>query len=372
MKVAIIVPGGVDRSGTHRVIPCLLWLIERLARQHDLHVFALFQETCTSQYSLLGATVHTIDRRSLKLNAFKTILAQHRGRPFDVIHAFWARPAGALAAVVGRLVGHPVLLHLAGGELVALPAIRYGGRLTARGRALVRIGLWGAARVTAACPAIIAEAAALGVAVEPLILGVDLERWPVSPPRRRTGSPARLIHVASLNRVKDQGTLLRAMARLRRCNVEFHLDVVGEDTLHGEMHGLAETLALREHVTFRGFLPHSELRPLLVQADLLVLSSLHEGGEVATLEAAAAGVPAVGTEVGHVAAWSPEAAVAVPVGDDDGLAGAVTALLKDDNRRLAIAHEAQRRAIANDADATALRVNEIYEELVTGRVRTQS
>ena len=31
MKVALLVPGGVDRSGTHRVIPFLLWLIERLA-----------------------------------------------------------------------------------------------------------------------------------------------------------------------------------------------------------------------------------------------------------------------------------------------------------------------------------------------------
>ena len=142
---------------------------------------------------------------------------------------------------------------------------------------------------------------------------------------------------------------------------------MGEDTLHGEMHGLAETLGLREHVTFRGFLPHLELRPLLLQADLLVLSSLHEGGEVVTLEAAAAGVPAVGTEVGHIAAWSPEAAVAVPVGDDEALAGAITALLNDENRRMAIAHEAQRRAIANDADATALRVNEIYEELVAAR-----
>lgn len=372
MKVAIIVPGGVDRSGTHRVIPCLLWLIERLAREHELHVFALFGETRASQYPLLGATVHTIDRRSLKLNAFKTILAQHRRCPFDVIHAFWARPAGALAAVVGRLVGRPVLLHLAGGELVALRSIDYGGRRTPRGRMLVRLALWGAARVTAASPAIVAEAAALGVAVELLILGVDLERWPVSSPRRRTGSPARLIHVASLNRVKDQGTLLRAMARLRRCDVEFHLDIVGEDTLHGAMQRLAESLSLGACVTFRGFLPHAELRPVLERADLLVVSSLHEGGEVVTLEAAAAGVPAVGTSVGHIGAWAPEAAVAVPVGDFGAMAGAVMELLSDEDRRLAVAREAQRRAIANDADATALRVNGIYQELVTARRRGRS
>ena len=33
MRIALITPGGVDRSGTHRVIPCLLWLIERLAAE---------------------------------------------------------------------------------------------------------------------------------------------------------------------------------------------------------------------------------------------------------------------------------------------------------------------------------------------------
>ena len=36
MKVAILTPGGVDRSGTERVIPCLLWLIERLVRGNGL------------------------------------------------------------------------------------------------------------------------------------------------------------------------------------------------------------------------------------------------------------------------------------------------------------------------------------------------
>ena len=44
MKLAIVTPGGVDESGTERVIPAFLWLIERLARRHDVHVFALSQE----------------------------------------------------------------------------------------------------------------------------------------------------------------------------------------------------------------------------------------------------------------------------------------------------------------------------------------
>jgi hypothetical protein len=41
MRIALVVPGGVDRSGRERVIPILLWLIERLARRHTVHAFVL-------------------------------------------------------------------------------------------------------------------------------------------------------------------------------------------------------------------------------------------------------------------------------------------------------------------------------------------
>jgi hypothetical protein len=41
MKIALVVRGGVDRGGRERVVPVLLWLIERLARRLDLHVIAL-------------------------------------------------------------------------------------------------------------------------------------------------------------------------------------------------------------------------------------------------------------------------------------------------------------------------------------------
>jgi hypothetical protein len=36
MRIALVVPGGVDRSARERVIPALLWLIERLARRESM------------------------------------------------------------------------------------------------------------------------------------------------------------------------------------------------------------------------------------------------------------------------------------------------------------------------------------------------
>ena len=54
------------------------------------------------------------------------------------------------------------------------------------------------------------------------------------------------------------------------------------------------------------------------EAHVSVISSRHEAGPVVALEAAAVGVPTVGTAVGHIAEWAPDAALAVPVGDDAG------------------------------------------------------
>ena len=363
----MVVPGGVDRSGEFRVIPCLLWLIERLAREHDVHVFTLYQEPVPSRYELLGATIQNIGPRYARIRTLKALVTEHRRAAFDILHAFWATPQGTVAVMAGRLLRRPSIVHVAGGELIALPEIDYGGTRSLKGRVAVRIALQWASCVTAASPPIVAEAAAMGVVAEQVVLGVDLDKWPVLPPRPRDGSgPSQLLHVASLNRVKDQGTLLRAMARLRDAGERFHLDIVGQDTLQGAVQGLAHSLDLDEFLTFHGFLPHSQLRPLFEAADILVMCSLHEGGEVVTLEAAVAGIPVVGTRVGHTATWAPDAAVAVPVGDDAGLAREITRLLHDEPTRLRLAREAQRRAVANDADATAECVNAIYRRLTLG------
>lgn len=364
MKVALIVPGGVDRTGTHRVIPCLLWLIERLARTHELHVFALFQDRQSARYRLLGADVHSMGRRGARARALAAIAAEHRRRPFALFHAMWATPAGALAAVVGRMLGKPVLLHLAGGELVAFPDIGYGGAGSVRGRLWLRLALRGATRVTAASGAMVEAAAVMGARATCLPLGVDLRQWPVREPRPRDPRlPARLVHVGSLNRVKDQAMLLRAVATLAAVVPAFSLDVIGEDTLHGELEALAQSLGIADRVTFQGFVPHPELHRYVAGADLLLLSSRHEAGPLVVREAAVAGVPTVGTAVGHVRDWAPEAAVAVPVGDWRALAREAAALLVDEARRLRIAEAAQHVAVREDADWTAERVLGMYREM---------
>ncbi len=365
MKIGIVVPGGVARLHSDGRIPCLLWLIERLARRHDVHVFSLRGAPRPEHYPFLGATVHHAGARPVLLRTLGGIAAEHRRQRFNLLHAFWATGPGVVAAWAGKLLRRPLLLHVAGGELVALPDIEYGGLQTIHGRLQIRVSLWGAARITGASASVVAAVRTRGRDALRVPLGVDLQRWPPIPPRARpVGRTARLVHVADLNHVKDQSTLLEAARRLAERGLDFRLDIAGRDTLHGAVQASARELRLADRVHFHGHLTHESLRPLVAAGDILWHASRHEAGPVVVLEAAVLGVPTVGTAVGHIAEWAPDAAVAVPVRDPEALARETLSLLGDEARRSSLAHAAQRRALAHDADWTAQRFESLYEELV--------
>lgn len=368
MKIALVVPGGVDRSGEFRVIPALLALIKRLAARHRVHVYALRQEPEPASWDLLGARIHNVGPRWTRARAVRAIWAEHRSAPFDLVHSIWSGACGLIAVSAARVLGVPSMVHVAGGEPMRLPEIGFGGRLTLCGRMQEAIALGGAAAVTAASAPLIRRLAELGIVAERLPLGVDLDIWPTRPPVRRDfEEPFRLIHVATLNRVKDQHTLLKALACVVRTRAPLWMDVVGEDTLHGEIQRLARDFGLAEHVRFRGFLTQEQLVPLVRAAHLMVISSRHEAGPLAMLEAAALGVPTVGTAVGHIAEWAPAAASAVPVGDWQALAGAIEAVIANEALRLALGREAVRRAAAESADYTAQRIEALYAQLAQSR-----
>jgi glycosyltransferase involved in cell wall biosynthesis len=200
-----------------------------------------------------------------------------------------------------------------------------------------------------------------GVDPEIVPLGVDTDR--LAPAPKPPGPPWRLLHVGSLNPVKDQSTLVRAFALLVARGLDVHLDVVGEDTLDGRIQELATRMGVDGRITFHGFLPTATLADMYRKSHVLLLSSRHEAAGVVVLEAAACGVPTVGTEVGYVSDWAPERAVAVAIGDAQALAAAAEQLLLDPERRQTIAHRARAWAIAHGADWTAAAFERIYTTL---------
>ncbi|MFW6078224.1 MAG: glycosyltransferase family 4 protein [Gemmatimonadota bacterium] len=368
MRIALTVPGGVSRDGEYEVIPAILWLIERLARRHEVVVVTPQQESEPGSWELLGAEIHNLGAGRGRLREARTLVGLHRAKSFDVFHAMWAGRPAQTALLAARLCRRPVLVHVAGGELVSVPEIGYGVRRR-RARAMRRFVLRHADRVTAASgPMLDLVRRRAGTRPIRVPLGVDTTRWRPAPPRPRTADrPARLVHVGSLTPVKDHATLLRAVALLGRAGRSVHVDLVGGDVSGGTVQRTADAVGVRDRVTFHGFLPQRRLVPIVRAADLMLVTSRHEAGPVAMLEAAAVGVPTVGTAVGHVVDWSPDAAVQVPVADPPALAAAVEGLLREDDRRLAIARGAQEVALREDADWTCARFEALYRELAGDR-----
>ena len=366
MKIALVVPGGVDRSGRERVIPALLSLIERLARRHDVHVIALEQEPKYSCYDLFGATVTNLGRARFRVlgagfaTRYRQLVRHIRDYgPFDVLHGFWAHGAGALAAMAGRRCRVPTVVSIGGAEFAALPDIEYGGQLHWRSRRQIAYAVRNARVVTAGSDYVIRQSGLRGVLWVPL--GSDLVASSVRS-YYEPGPPWRLLQIASINKVKDQFTALRALRILLDRGLDVEFDMVGEDTLGGELHRFGNKLSLSERVHFAGFRPHGDLTAFYANAHAYVQSSLHESQGVSVLEAASAGVPIVGTEVGLVAELAPSAAISVPVADPLRLADAIQRVLEGAELRAHLVQNALRFARTYNADWTCSRFEQLYAQ----------
>jgi glycosyltransferase involved in cell wall biosynthesis len=371
MKIGLIVPGGVDRSGRILVIPVLLALIERLASRHEVVVVSLDPNTTPSEYELLGARVVNLGlikartRLSWAAIALGKLMSALRaaGGSFDLLHAFWVFPQGTLAVAAGSLLRKPVIVSIGGGELVWLPTIRYGGMRTFRSRITMSATLRAASAVSAPSMYVTRSAARVRPDIEWLPTGVDTTIFQGSI-ERACGPPWRLMQVAGLNEVKNPETLLRAVRQVADVCPHIVLDCIGVDALNGRVQALARDLEIADIVRFHGVLTVDEIVPFCHKAHLFVQSSLHESMGAAVLEASAAGVPTVGTNVGIVAEMAPRAAVAVPVSDPAALAKGIVELLENSPRRETIALAAQDFARTYNADWTAAQFDGLYRRLV--------
>jgi glycosyltransferase involved in cell wall biosynthesis len=291
-------------------------------------------------------------------------LRQEGGR-FNIVHAFWLRAAGSLAVAAGQWLGVPVVVSVGGGELVWMPEIGYGGQTNWLAKLETAFVTRRADAVTAPSRQSLQPLAARRRDAQWLPWSVDTRHFE-APVERPPGPPWHLLHVASLNPVKDQATLLRALRIVvDRCQ-GVRLDIIGEDTLNGSIERLAAELKLTGAVRFHGFVPQEEIAAFYRRAHLLVQSSQHESMGAVVLEAAAAGVPTVGTAVGLVAELAPSAGLAAPVGDAQTLADAILSLLQDPERRERLGRAAQAFVRRHDADWTAAEFERIYARLSRG------
>lgn len=381
MKIAFIVPGfSADESDW--CIPAHTDLVRALAETHTVHVFAMRYPHHSDTYAIGRATVHSFNgvgsrgaaSARLWLRVLRAVEREHRRAPFDVVQSIFGGEAGCFATLAGKRLRVPSVVWLVNGELVGLPEIGYGADLMARQSWLNKLALGYANRILTGSEAL-TEAARARLSgqradrVETLPLGVNTARFPLHP--RGANANAALVNVGSLLPVKDQAALLRAFARVREQVSGATLSIAGGGPLEAELNRLADELGIRSAVTFAGNLPHDQLPELYQRADVFVQSSRHEGQGMALLEAAASGCAVCGTAVGALRDLArQDAAIAVPPGSADALAGAIL-----DTLRAPLSERARAGEIARceyNLERICARLETMYRKLAAPRPKDSS
>src|SRR6185312_2640232 len=140
-----------------------------------------------------------------------------------------------------------------------------------------------------------------------------------------------VLAVGRLSKEKALPDLVAAVARLRemRPDLSFRLVIVGEGRERDNIEEAVRRAGLEHQVYLAGHV--NDVRPYYRAADLLAISSWSEGSPNALLEAMAAGVPVVSTEVGGIPeiVSHRQTAFLVPSQDPEALAGGIGLMLSD-------------------------------------------
>jgi len=166
---------------------------------------------------------------------------------------------------------------------------------------------------------------------------------------------------------KGHRYLLQAVAELKKRHSQVRLIIFGDGYLNNQLRAQAASLGLGDIAQFPGF--RDDLDDFMGCIDIFAHPALAEGLGVATLKAAAAGVPVVGFDAGGL----PEAVVdgktglLTPAEDVDAFAAALEELIEDDDRRRQMGAAGQQRMQKEfSIDTMADKHVALYESVLNG------
>lgn len=172
-----------------------------------------------------------------------------------------------------------------------------------------------------------------------------------------------VIFIGRLTYQKNPQRMLDVLAKVVERMPELRVAVVGTGELEEEARSYARKLKLDGAVSFLGF-QENPLK-MLHDAKLMLMTSRWEGLPICGLEAAALGVPVVGTPVEGMAAFVEEGVTGYLSDDDEALAGHVMELVTNDALREKMKATLLARAKDNaGARAYQRRILEIYADCV--------
>ncbi len=186
--------------------------------------------------------------------------------------------------------------------------------------------------------------------------------------RRRLEIPLDALVVTTVGRltaIKNHELLLNAARDVASASPRAIFLIAGDGELREPLEARARALGLGDRVRWLGW--RRDLATIYGATDVFALTSRNEGTPVALIEAMAAAVPGVSTDVGGVAdvIADESTGILVPLDDPLALAAAVTRLLADDHTRREMGARARQAVLARyDVKRLVSDIDALYRSLM--------
>ncbi len=246
---------------------------------------------------------------------------------YDVCHAFFGVPCGAIAMLYKRKF--PYVVSLRGSDVPGFNR-RFRMVYIALGPLIRRVWKHAGAVVTNSKNLTdLARRTDTRTPISVIANGVDTDEF--APGRRRHASHLRILCVSRLIERKGIMYLVDAAKRLKDSKIAFHLTLAGDGNQDAQLRERVRQHGLDEHITFLGFVKHDDLAALYKKHDIFVLPSLNEGMSNALLEAMASGLAIITTDTGGIREIAKEEGdvMLVPEEDADAIAASLGRLADD-------------------------------------------
>lgn len=180
-----------------------------------------------------------------------------------------------------------------------------------------------------------------------------------------------VLHVARLVEKKGTEYLIRAFQKVSKAIPSTKLLIIGDGPLRETLESLTDELGLKDCITFTGAQSHSNVLAHMQKSAMLVLPSVYsktgdaEGLGMVLLEAAAYGLPLVGTNHGGIpeVVIDGETGYLVPERDENVLAEKIITLMSNQQERFRMGLNARKLIESNfDIHVQTQKLEAFYEE----------
>ena len=317
------------------------WLSAFVGLGHEVH---LATTDVKAGQAIPGVIVHDMNVNGVMPGPVRFIRRWKKVRDIllavrpQVVHGHCVSWLGGYAAYFR---GYPLVMTAWGSDVLVVPARSLLQWCVTRWR-LGRCNL-----VTVDSDDLKRAVTAFGVAADRVVLvqwGVDLGRirsfLGSGRLRQLANVPSNafvVLSTRSFEPIYNLDTILHAVPRvLSATQHKVCFVFIGGGSLQSHLESLAKDLGVEKHVRFFGYLAHEDLEECYAGADVYVSVAQSDSTSVSLLEAIAAGLPAVVSDVPSNLEWVRDGwnGYVVPRGDSEAIAKAIVCLIADESVRM--------------------------------------